>query len=427
MEKREKQELYSAYKDILREELIPAMGCTEPIAIALAAAKSRDVLGCIPERVLVEASGSIIKNVKSVIVPHTNQMRGIDVAAAVGIVGGQAEKMLEVIADVSEEQKGALDEYIEKTEIITKYAQNGHVFDIIVTVYANGHSASVRIADYHTNIVHIEKDGEVILDNPLGEDSSDRETDRSILSVERIWDFVNEADYEDLKQILEPQYIYNMAISKEGLTNDYGAKIGKTLLKTYGDDIKVRARAAAAAGSDARMNGCEMPVIINSGSGNQGITASVPVITYAKELGVSEEKMYRALALSNLIAIHQKTRIGALSAYCGAMSAGVGAGCAIAFLLGADLETVKATLINAVVTVSGIICDGAKASCAAKIAVAVEAGINGYYQHIDGNDFRGGDGIVGTDVESTIKNVGRLAAQGMDITNDVIIKTMIGE
>ena len=422
---------YSQCRDILREELIPAMGCTEPIAIALCAAKARDVLGTMPQEVEVEASGSIIKNVKSVIVPHTDHMRGIDTAAAVGIVGGKAEKMLNVLADVTPKEQELIKLFLEQVPIRTSYAKDGRVFDIIVTVKANDsngkeHYAKVRIVDYHTNIVHIEKDGEVLLDTPLDTAGSEPITDRSILSVEKIWDFAMNSDVEKMKLVLDPQIKYNMAISEEGLKNNYGANIGKTLLAIYGDkDIKVRARAAAAAGSDARMNGCEMPVIINSGSGNQGITASVPVITYARELEVGEEKTYRALALSNLIAIHQKTGIGTLSAYCGAMSAGIGAGCGIAYLLGGDLEAIKHTIINAVVTVSGIICDGAKASCASKIATAVEAGINGYYMYLNGNNFNPGDGIVGKDVEDTIGNVGKLASEGMKDTNDTIIDIMI--
>ncbi len=417
--------LYSKCRDILREELIPAMGCTEPIAIALCAAKARDVLGMMPHAVEVEASASIIKNVKSVIVPHTDHMKGIDTAAAVGIVGGKAEKMLNVLADVTAKEQELIKGFLAEIPIKTEYAKDGRVFDIIVTVKAEGHYAKVRIADYHTNIVHIEKDGDIILDKPLDKSGSDAITDRSILSVERIWDFALNSELDKMKLILDPQIKYNMAISEEGLRNNYGANIGKTMIATYGDDIKIRACAAAAAGSDARMNGCEMPVIINSGSGNQGMTASIPVITYARELNVDDEKMYRALALSNLIAIHQKTGIGTLSAYCGAVSAGIGAGCGIAYLLGADLDAIKHTIINSLVTVSGIICDGAKASCAAKIATAVQAGINGYYMYLNGNNFNAGDGIVGKDVEATIKNVGKLASEGMKDTNDTIINIMI--
>ena len=419
--RRERDEMFRA---ILKEELLPAMGCTEPIAIALAAAKARDVLGQLPKSVNVEASGSIIKNVKSVIVPHTDHMRGIGAAAAVGIVGGKAENLLNCLAGVTRQQQDAMVTYLEETPIKTGYINGDKVFDIVVTVRADEHYATVRIVDYHTNIVHIEKDGEVLLERPVAETQPTGESERSCLNVDAIWDFINNSDWTELKPILDPMIEYNMAISEEGMKHQYGANIGKSILALYGDNVIFRARAAAAAGSDARMNGCEMPVIINSGSGNQGITVSVPVITYARDLKVEDEKLYRALALSNLIAIHQKTKIGTLSAYCGAISAGIGAGAGVAYLLGSDLEGVKHTIINAIVSASGIICDGAKASCAAKIAIGVEAGISGYYRHLSGNDFRPGDGIVGKDVEATISNVGDLASIGMKSTNDTIIDIM---
>ena len=427
IQKLEKCEFYDEFIDILKEELIPAMGCTEPIAVALAAAKARDVLGEMPTEVEVAASGSIIKNVKSVIVPHTDHMKGVDTAAAVGIIGGKAEKVLNCLADVTPEQQQAIKTFMEQTPITVKYAQTGKMFDIIVTVKAQGHEAIVRIVDYHTNFVYIEKDGEAILDKPVDDDSSKRETDRTFMSVERIWKFINTCDVNDIKPILDPQIEFNMAISEEGLKNHYGANVGKTLIATRGNDVRTRAVASAAAGSDARMNGCEMPVIINSGSGNQGMTASIPVVVYARELGASPERMYRALALSNLVAIHQKTGIGALSAYCGAVSAGIGAGCGIAFLLDAGIDGINHTIVNALMTVSGIICDGAKASCASKIAASVEAGLNGYYMWELGNNLMPGDGIEGKDVEETISNVGKLASEGMSKTNDTIIDIMINE
>jgi len=335
--------------------------------------------------------------------------------------------LLNCLSDVTIKQQQEMKVFLEKVPITVGHTDEERIFDIIVTEYYGSDMAKVRIVDYHTNIVYIQKNEEVLRDVPLSCEDSDRETDRSCLNVTDIWEFINDSDWLELKSILEPQVQCNMAISEEGLRNPYGANIGKSLLYMYGDDIKIRARAAAAAGSDARMNGCEMPVIINSGSGNQGITTSVPVITYARELNVSEEKLYRALALSNLVTIHLKTGIGTLSAYCGAMSAGVGAGCGIAYLLGSGLDGILHTIINAAVTVSGVICDGAKASCAAKIATAVEAGINGYYMYLGGNNFKPGDGIVGKDVESTIKNVGRLASEGMRSTNDTIIDIMIEE
>lgn len=418
---------YQAYISILREELIPAMGCTEPIAIAYCAARAREILQELPERVTVGASGSMIKNVKSVIVPHTGHRKGIEVAAAAGIVAGRADLGLEVISRVSETELEEIGTYVEQTPITVQHIDNGPVFDICITVSAGEHSAMVRIANYHTNIVHEEKDGKILLDIPVEEDSEEGLTDRGCLTMEGIWDFIQTVNLEEIKPILEPQVRMNMAIANEGMQGDYGANIGKVMEKLYGeDDIRIQARAYAAAGSDARMNGCELPVVINSGSGNQGITACVPVVVYAKKLSCTDEKMYRALALSNLTAIHQKTRIGRLSAYCGAVNAGAGAGAGIAYLCGGGYEEIIHTVVNALAVVSGIVCDGAKASCAAKIASAVEAGIFGYEMYRNGQEFHGGDGIVTKGVEETIANVGKLAHDGMKETNDEIIKIMVG-
>lgn len=419
--------IYESYVQILKEELVPAMGCTEPIALAYAAARAREVLGEVPDKVLVEASGSIIKNVKSVIVPNTNHLKGIPAAAAAGIIGGKAERELEVISEVSEEEIREMRAFLERTEMKVVHVDNGITFDIIVTVYKGNDYAKVRIANYHTNIVLIEKNGEKRLETPVESEKEEGLTDRSILNMEDIWDFIQSLDIEDVREVLDQQVTYNTAISEEGLKGDYGANIGSVLLSTYGSDIKTRAKAKAAAGSDARMNGCELPVVINSGSGNQGITCSIPVVEYAKELEVSEEKMYRALALSNLVAIHQKTGIGRLSAYCGAVSAGAAAGAGIAYLCSGGYEEVIHTVVNALAIVSGIVCDGAKASCAAKIASSVDAGILGYYMYTNGQQFYGGDGIVTKGVEATIKNVGRLGKEGMRETNEEIIKIMVEE
>ena len=418
---------YNAYIDILKEELVPAMGCTEPIALAYAAAMARRVLGQVPEKVVIGASGSIIKNVKSVIVPNTDHLKGIPAAAAAGIIAGDPDKELEVIAQVTPEQIAGMKAFLEQAEIEVEHVDNGITFDIIVTLYKGESYAKVRIANYHTNIVLIEKDGKILEETEVQGETEEGLTDRRLLSMEGIWDFINSVDVEDIKEVLDRQISYNMAIAEEGIRGDYGANIGSVLLDMEGDNVRVRAKAMAAAGSDARMNGCELPVIINSGSGNQGITASVPVIVYAKELKVSDEKMYRALALSNLTAIHQKTPIGRLSAYCGAVSAGAGAGVGIAYLNGGGYAEITHTVVNALAIVSGIICDGAKASCAAKIASAVEAGILGYNMYVRGQQFRGGDGIVMKGVEATLKNVGRLGKEGMKETNEEIIKMMIGE
>ena len=418
---------YGAFVKILEEELKPAMGCTEPIALAYAAAVARKVLGEMPDKVAIGASGSIIKNVKSVIVPNTNRLKGIPAATAAGIVGGDPDKELEVIAHVTEEQIKGMRTFLDTAEITVEHVDNGLTFDIIVTLYKGENYSKVRIVNYHTNIVLIEKNGEILQEVEVQGESEEGLTDRSLLSMADIWDFINSVDIADIKEMLDRQIACNMAIAEEGIRGDYGANIGKVLIDMNGTDIRTRARAMAAAGSDARMNGCELPVIINSGSGNQGITASVPVIVYARELGVSEDKMYRALALSDLTTIHQKTPIGRLSAFCGAVSAGAGAGAGIAYLNGGDFDAVIHTVINAVAIVSGMVCDGAKASCAAKIAEAVDAGIIGYNMHIRGQNFEDGDGIVKSCVEETILSVGRLAKEGMKETNTEILSIMIEE
>ena len=417
---------YQAYVEILKEELIPAMGCTEPIALAYAAARAREVLGALPESVQLQVSGSIIKNVKSVIVPNTGHLKGMEAAVAAGIIAGSADRELEVISEVSEDKKAAIRDYLQTVPISIQHIEQGHVFDIIVTERSGDSYAKVRIADFHTNICLIEKNGRVLYEKPLLNEEARRDSraDRSLLNMKDIWDFAETADLQDVADLLERQIRYNNAIAEEGLLGDYGANIGRVLLSTYGNDVSIRAKAKAAAGSDARMNGCEMPVVIVSGSGNQGITASVPVWKYGQLMGADEEKILRAVCLSDLITIHQKTGIGRLSAYCGAVSAGVGAGCGIAWLRGADYEGICHTLENAVAMISGCICDGAKASCASKIAMGVDCGILGYDMYRNGDNFRSGDGIVGDDVEDTVRHVGVLASEGMRETDRVILKIM---
>ena len=418
---------YRHFVQILREELVPAMGCTEPIAIAYGAAKAREVLGHLPERMLVEASGNIIKNVKSVVVPNTGGLKGISAAAAAGAVAGDPGKILEVISTVTEGQKAEIRDYLDRCEIRVKPAPGDVVFDVILTLWAGEDSVRLRIMDYHTNIVLIEKNGVPLLQcgavTPAGEAASGL-TDRSCLSVDAIVDFADTVDLEDVAAPVERQLEYNCAIAREGMTRDWGANIGKVLREYYGEDVKVRARYMAAAGSDARMSGCELPVIIVSGSGNQGITASVPVAVYAQELGVSHEKLLRAVVLSDLLTIHMKTGIGRLSAYCGAVSAGCAAGAAVAYLHGGGRREVGHTLVNALATISGMICDGAKPSCAAKIAAAVDAGVLGYHMFRSGQQFRGGEGIVTKGVEETIANIGRLGRFGMRETDREIIRIM---
>lgn len=427
---------YRAYVQILKEELVPAMGCTEPIAIAYAAAKAREVLGALPDKVEIGVSDNIIKNVKSVVVPNTNGMRGIEAAAAAGIVGGDADRQLEVIADVTNEEKEAIKTFLEQVPVKVEAIDNGIIFDIIITLYKDEDKSVVRINQYHTNIVYVEKNGGVLLDTTKEEQKNTCEdlsaaeaglTDKSLLNIKDILEFADTCEIEDVKAVLDRQIQYNSLIAEEGLLGDYGANIGSTYLKFYGYEVRNRAIAKAAAGSDARMSGCELPVIINSGSGNQGITVSVPVIEYAKDLAVPKTTLYRALVVSNLIAVHEKTGIGRLSAYCGAVSAGCAAGCGIAYLQGGDYRAICHTLVNSLAIVSGIICDGAKSSCAAKIASSVEAGILGLHMYQNGQQFRGGEGIVTTGVEATIRNVGHLGREGMRQTDKEIVRIMLGE
>lgn len=415
--------LYSIYVQILKEELVMAMGCTEPIAISYACAKATQVLDHLPDRIVVKASGSIIKNVKSVIVPHTNGLKGIEVAAAAGALYGDADTKLEVLSSATREQIEELPEYVQNTNITVQHIEQGHVFDLEIHVYYEQEHASVRIVDTHTNIVQIEKNWQVIFEDKTT--SLELKADHSALIMKQIWDFSQTVDIDDVKEILDRQITCNMAIANEGIHNSYGANIGHVILNMDSDCVKTKAKAYAAAGSDARMNGCELPVVINSGSGNQGITCCVPVVVYAKELDCTQEQLYRALVLSNLTAIYIKTGIGTLSAFCGAVSAGAAAGAGIAYLHNGTYKEIQHTIVNALAILSGTICDGAKASCAAKIASSIDAGIMGYYMYKNKQQFYAGDGIVAHSVDETIQNIGTLGSQGMLQTNDKIIEMMI--
>ncbi len=415
--------IYQIYVQILKEELVTAMGCTEPIAISYAAARARAVLGELPEKIVVKASGSIIKNVKSVVVPNTGGLRGIEAAAAAGVVCGNENKKLEVLSEIESEDIERIKGYLGQADIKVEYQETGRTFDLSVCVYKEHSQASVRITDYHTNIVQIEKNWEFIRDDL--KDEKIEKANRDVLSMENIWEFVRCADIEDVKETLDKQIECNMKIAREGIRGNYGANIGSILLKMEGDSVQVHAKAMAAAGSDARMNGCGLPVVINSGSGNQGITCSVPVLVYGESLNCDIEKIYRALLLSNLTAIYIKAGIGTLSAYCGAVSAGAAAGAGIAYLHGGGYEEIKHTVVNALAIVSGIVCDGAKASCAAKIASSVEAGIVGYYMYLNEQEFCAGEGIVAEGIDRTIENIGILGKEGMKETNKKIIEMMI--
>lgn len=415
--------IYQIYVQILKEELVTAMGCTEPIAISYAAARARAVLGELPEKIIVKASGSIIKNVKSVVVPNTGGLRGIEAAAAAGVVCGNENRKLEVLSEIESEDIERIKGYLGQADIKVEYQETGRTFDLSVCVYKEHSQACVRITDYHTNIVQIEKNWEFIRDDL--KDEKIEKANRDVLSMENIWEFVRCADIEDVKETLDKQIECNMKIAREGIRGNYGANIGSILLKMEGDSVQVRAKAMAAAGSDARMNGCGLPVVINSGSGNQGITCSVPVLVYGESLNCDIKKIYRALLLSNLTAIYIKAGIGTLSAYCGAVSAGAAAGAGIAYLHGGGYEEIKHTIVNALAIVSGIVCDGAKASCTAKIASSVEAGIVGYYMYLNEQEFCAGEGIVAEGIDRTIENIGILGKEGMKETNKKIIEMMI--
>ncbi len=419
------QSLYNTYVRILRRELVPAMGCTEPIAVAYAAAAAARELDSLPEAVDIAVSANIIKNVKSVIVPNTGGLHGLAAAAAAGIIAGDPERELLVISSVTADQQMKIAWYLEQADFTVRESESGALFDICITLKGGGHEAVCRIAEDHTNIVCIKRDGKTVYSRSPENNEVEASWDKDLLSVENIVEFADTMNITAVKDILARQITCNMDIAEEGLRGNYGARIGQVILKSGCDDVVTRAKAYAAAASDARMGGCEKPVVINSGSGNQGITASVPVVVYARELGVSDEILYRALTVSNLVTIHLKSGIGPLSAYCGVISAGCGAAAGITYLYGGKFREIAHTVVNAIAINSGVICDGAKASCAAKIASAVEAGILGMQMFRHGSQFLGGDGIVSKGVENTIRNVSRLAVDGMRKTDAEIIKIML--
>ncbi|MCH4178562.1 MAG: L-serine ammonia-lyase, iron-sulfur-dependent, subunit alpha [Megasphaera sp.] len=415
---------YENYLSIMREELIPAMGCTEPIAVALAAAKARDVLGAMPKSMVCRCSGNIIKNVKGVVVPNSGGQKGIAPAAILGIVGGDASKGLEVIAGADEAAVSKTRELVAAGFCQCELAEGVENLYVRVEVATDTDRVVVEIRTNHDHISLIEKNGDVLFTQP--DVAQSRKGDKSKLNFEDIYTFANTVQLDDVRPILEHQVQCNTAISQEGLKNDWGACVGKTLAAMGGDDIRMKARAAAAAGSDARMNGCSLPVVITSGSGNQGITCTMPLVVYARQLGSTEEQLYRALALTDLLALYQKYYVGNLSAYCGAVSAGAAAGCGIAYLYGSDLDTIKRTMINALGDVGGIVCDGAKASCAAKISSAVDAGIQGYEMAKLGRVFPFGEGLVEKDADQTVRNYGRVGKKGMKSTDVEILNIMLG-
>ena len=417
---------------ILQEELVPALGCTEPIAIAYAGAHARALLGEIPDRVCIKSSGNIIKNVKSVTVPNSGNMKGIPAAAAIGIIGGNPNKGLEVLADITESDIARTKEFLEKVPCKVSLLDTVASLHFIVEVFAGADSASVEIIHQHTNLVHTTQNGKDVLSVPFDPASANAAlTDRSGLSVKKILEFADTINLDRVRPILERQIDYNTRIAQEGLEHRYGINAGANLLKAAEAEravtVKIRAQAAAAAGSDARMSGCTLPVVTNSGSGNQGLTASLPVIVFAEEKKLPHDKLLRGLLVSNLIAIHQKTRIGRLSAYCGAVSAGCGSGAAVTYLSGGSYEQVCETITNTLAVVSGIVCDGAKPSCASKIATSVDAALNAHYLAMQNRVFEPGEGIVKGDIEKTIAGVGAVAADGMRETDKVILRIMVDD
>ncbi len=417
--------LYDRYVEIIHKELVPAMGCTEPIAISYCAAKAREVLGCMPEAVTVTASGNLIKNVKSVIVPNTAGLKGIEAAAAVGIIAGNSARLLEVISSVTPAQKEETRKLVDSGIIDVKLAEGDIVFDLTVEMKAKNDTSRVRIIHAHTNIALIQKNEEVLFKQEINEEETD-ENPANEMTVADILDFARTCDVADVHDVIAQQISYNEAIAEEGMNVDWGANIGKVFMKNNPQNIRTRIVAMAAAGSDARMSGCSMPVVINSGSGNQGLTITVPIVEYAKHVGSTEEELYRALIFANLIALHQKSFIGYLSAYCGAVSAGISSVAGIAFLLKESDEVIVHTIVNGLAISSGIICDGAKPSCAGKIAASLQVALTGYDMARDNQQFYSGEGIVKKGIENTIRNVGRLGRYGMRETDKEILRIMTG-
>lgn len=421
-------ELMQNYTVILKEELVTAMGCTEPIAIAYASAKARQELGDIPEHIRITCSGNIIKNVKGVTVPNSGGLKGIEIAAILGAVGGKPDKMLEVLSDVNEKAR-------QKTRKLAKagicevvLAENVPNLYIKAQMWANGHEAAVTIEEHHTDITEIEKDGKVVFIAEKEVSSGEKKEtggDRAKMSLRDILEYASTVDLLEVEELLEKQVRFNSAISQEGLDNPWGARVGKTMLENWSDDVKCCACARSAAGSDARMSGCPLPVVINSGSGNQGITVTMPVVTYAERWHLSREKMYRCLLVSNLVSIYIKYYIGELSAFCGAVSAACGAGAAITYMSGGTYEQIGGTITNTLANVGGIVCDGAKPSCAAKIASSVHAALLAHYMSTSQKEFLGGEGFVESDVEKTIRNMGYIGRIGMKETDREILNVMI--
>ncbi len=422
------KDYFNDYTKILISELKPALGCTEPVAIAFASASATAALGKKPDHIDVCASGNLIKNVKSVTVPNSEGMKGIEAAAILGAFGGDAKKRLEVLTTVDDATRKKTRELLNSDFCRVKLAEDIPGLYLLVTVYSGDESAEATLVECHDELYSLKKNGVVIEEKKEGEISSDEiEHLKEELNLASILEYAKEVNLDDIKDTLKRQIDLNRAIAEEGLRKNYGCSIGKTLKKLYDwDDVRIRARAYASAGSDARMSGCSLPVVINSGSGNQGLTVSLPVVEYSEYLGSSLDELYRALALSNLTAIHQKKYIGPLSAYCGAVSASAGAAAGIAFLMGGSEKEIGAAVSNTLATVGGIVCDGAKASCAAKISTSLEAAIMAMEMSMEERrQFESGDGLVKKDVEKTIKAFGKMGKEGMRETDKEILNLML--
>lgn len=417
--------VYNTYVTILKNELVVALGCTEPIAIAYAGAKVREVLGTMPDRCEINCSGNIVKNVKGVTVPNSGGMKGIDTAATLGIVGGNANRILAVLEDITGSQIEAAKKLVGDGFCSCGLVEGVENLYIMITAYSGEESASVEIRDYHSNITKIVKNGEVVFSSSGNRSKQPAGPDKALLNVKDILEFADCVVLSDISAVISRQIECNTAISREGLNNPWGAQVGRTLLETFGADVAIRAKAAAAAGSDARMSGCPLPVVINSGSGNQGMTVSLPIIEYAKEYHIGEEKLYRALVAGNLIALHQKKYIGSLSAYCGAVSAACGAGVGIAYMLGASYDEICGIITDTITTIGGMVCDGAKPSCAAKIASAVDCALTALHLSRNKRVFQPGEGLVKENVEDTIRSVGRMGREGMKATDIEILNIML--
>ena len=422
------RKIYDTYVSILKAELTMATGCTEPIAIAYAGAKVKEVLDEIPDHCTVYCSGNIVKNVMAVTVPNSGGARGIDTAAMLGIVGGDANATLDVLHAITPEHIEQMKQLVAEGRCSCELVEGVANLYIRIEAVAGDNTALVEIKDYHSNITRIEKNGEVLFDASKVEPTGVAAPDKSLLNVRDILTFADEVDLDDVRDVLENQVRCNSAIAEEGLKNNWGAQVGKSILEGEdGNGLVNRARAWAAAGSDARMNGCPLPVVINSGSGNQGITVSMPVYVYAKEYGTDHDKFLRALVVSNLISLHQKRYIGSLSAYCGAVSAGTGAAAGIAYMLGESYEVICGVITNSINTLGGMVCDGAKSSCASKIAMAVGMGLLSMDMARKGRVFLPGEGLVEDTIEHTIASVGRMGRDGMKSTDVEILKIMLGK